>query len=207
MSDSIEQRLQDAIRRILEGAPLNEKLIRKASCGRLSINFATVALEAGVSRTLISLENCAYPKIRARIESLKSPKISLRETIDALVNEKTRLQETIIQQRLSLASLMSRLSKKKRSSLDILIRKTLVIEGNPKSCKISSGHTEIPLRNQISHLRGSIGVLGRKIAKRDTIYANLIINARASEQGKRPDGSRIRRTPKGARLSSISLVR
>lgn len=207
MSDSIEQRLQDAIRRILEGAPLNEKLARRASCGKLSLNFATVALEAGVSRTLISLENCAYPKIRARIESLKSPKISLRETIDALVNEKTRLQETLIQQRLSLASLMSRLSKEKRKSMDTLIRKALVIDATPKPCKISSSGTEVPLRNHISHLRGSIRVLERTIAKRDTIYANLIINAREYEQGKRPDGSRIRRTPKGARLSSISLVR
>jgi hypothetical protein len=207
MSDLIEQRLQDAICRILEGAPLDEKLARKASRGKLSLNFVTVALEAGVSRTLIALEDCAYPKIRAQIVSLKSAKVSLQETIDALVNKQTRLQETILQQRLSLASLMSRLSKKKRRSMDTLARKTIAIEAELKACNTSASGPEIPLRNHILQLREKIRVLELKIAKRDTIYGNLIINAREYEQGKRPDGSRIRRTPKAVRLSSISLVR
>jgi hypothetical protein len=66
-NQKVERDLSNALRRLEAGAPTNPELIRKIRRGNLRINPTTVAKEAGHSRTLVSRDNCAYPKIRAAI--------------------------------------------------------------------------------------------------------------------------------------------
>lgn len=69
----VEKELDGAIDRLLAGKPLNKELAHKAKIGKtLKVNSTTVAQEAGRARTLIAHETCAYPRIRARIEALKT---------------------------------------------------------------------------------------------------------------------------------------
>lgn len=66
--DPIEQDFMNALQRLLDGNPCNHTL--KASLkkkGKLSVNALNVALEAGHSRTLISMDKCRYPKVREAI--------------------------------------------------------------------------------------------------------------------------------------------
>lgn len=67
-----ERALWEALQRIETGAPNNPDLIDALKSGRLRVNFATVAKEAGCSRTLIGVEGCAYPKVRDAIIQRKS---------------------------------------------------------------------------------------------------------------------------------------
>lgn len=63
-----------AIDRLVSGKPKNADLKRKARDGSIRITCASVAKEAGRSRTLIAHKNCAYPRVRQRIiELLKTP--------------------------------------------------------------------------------------------------------------------------------------
>jgi len=63
----IERDFHDALDRLFAGKPSNPKLKRMAAEGRLQINIAAVAAEAGRARTLIAHEKCQYPAIRARV--------------------------------------------------------------------------------------------------------------------------------------------
>lgn len=67
--ESIEKDFHDALDRLISGQPRNTRLRKLSDEGRLSINPTTVALEAERSRTLIALENCRFPSVRARIHS------------------------------------------------------------------------------------------------------------------------------------------
>lgn len=53
--------------RLIAGKPRVKELKARAAAGNLKVNISTVALEAGHSRTLIALEDCRFPVIRARI--------------------------------------------------------------------------------------------------------------------------------------------
>lgn len=68
--DQIERDFNDAIDRLIARTPQNGYLRDLASKGLLKINSQTVSMEAGRSRTLISLENCRLPRIRDRIVAL-----------------------------------------------------------------------------------------------------------------------------------------
>jgi hypothetical protein len=68
----VEEDFNAAIDRILAGKPTNLKLKQEASNGRLKLTYATVALEACRSRSLIAHENCGYQSVRARILQLSS---------------------------------------------------------------------------------------------------------------------------------------
>jgi hypothetical protein len=65
--DTIEADFFAAHRRLSIGAPLDFELKAKAIAGKLSINLSTLALEAGHSRTLISMRNSRYPRVRGLI--------------------------------------------------------------------------------------------------------------------------------------------
>jgi len=65
--DTIEADFFAAHRRLSICAPLNFELKAKAIAGKLAINLSTLALEAGHSRTLISMRSSKYPRVRRLI--------------------------------------------------------------------------------------------------------------------------------------------
>ncbi|WP_374605234.1 AAA family ATPase [Niveibacterium sp.] len=83
--DPIEQDFLNALQRLQEGKPQNKKLKAKASAGKLRINTVNVALEAGRSRTLIALEDCRYPKVRAAVKLAQGGKKESPSTYTQLI--------------------------------------------------------------------------------------------------------------------------
>ena len=59
--------LLTALRRLQEGNPSHPALIAANAQGKLKISFSSVATEAGVSRSLIGYDGCAYMEIRTLI--------------------------------------------------------------------------------------------------------------------------------------------
>jgi len=74
--DPMECDFIDAIARLRDGKPRNKELRTKAKEGILKINATNVALEAGHSRTFISLKDCRYPTVRALLAQYKKEKNS-----------------------------------------------------------------------------------------------------------------------------------
>lgn len=64
---AIERDFIEAIERLENGNPRNPKLKSAVAHGKLRISISAVAREAGRSRTLIALEACRYPGVRARV--------------------------------------------------------------------------------------------------------------------------------------------
>ena len=64
----MERDFNSAIDRLLTGKSMNPAKRQQAAKGRLKLNAAMVAQEAGHSRTLIAMENCRLPAIRKRIQ-------------------------------------------------------------------------------------------------------------------------------------------
>ena len=96
----VEQDFMNAISAILSQKPTKPELQRRKN---LKLNFTTVAIEAGHSRTLIAFEGCAYPRVWAKIVGIKNPggsspnneppkKSPSQETISKLRQEKRLLQ-------------------------------------------------------------------------------------------------------------------
>lgn len=65
--EGMVQHLLDAWERVKEGRPQNPKLIEQAKRGKLKATPTSVAIEAGVSRTLIGYDGCRYPDVRKKI--------------------------------------------------------------------------------------------------------------------------------------------
>ncbi|WP_157769424.1 hypothetical protein [Xanthomonas campestris] len=114
MKDSTKQQLENALTRLRDGEPVNPKLRAildsKLGAGKTYhlISIANVALEAGVSRTLIGYDGCQYPAIRMAV--LKAKKAapsssiikSLRQEIAELRRQKAELITVIASQRADL---------------------------------------------------------------------------------------------------------
>jgi predicted RNase H-like nuclease (RuvC/YqgF family) len=93
----VKKDFNDAIDRIVSGRPTSEALKELHKEGRLRLTFATVALEAGRSRSLIAHENCAYQDVRGKIIEICSKSASqkgkskivagLREEISVLKSQ------------------------------------------------------------------------------------------------------------------------
>lgn len=66
----VQSEFNAAIDRLILGKPNDVKLREIAASGRLTISYATVAQEAGRSRSLIAHKNCAYQEIRSRVVGL-----------------------------------------------------------------------------------------------------------------------------------------
>lgn len=81
-----EALLVAAFERLKAGKPEHPALKIKALLGKRLVNYFNVALEAGVSRRLIGLENCLYPKVRALIRTYleSAPRATISQ---ALVDE------------------------------------------------------------------------------------------------------------------------
>jgi len=84
----IARNFNAAIDRILAGKPRNKKLLNKAKHGICPVNFSTVAIEAGHSRTLIALKSTRFSGIRDRIRAF-----SLSNRGPADPSRKARLEE------------------------------------------------------------------------------------------------------------------
>jgi hypothetical protein len=83
--DVIEQDFLDALRRLQDGAPTHKTLKVAKMKGVLKINASNVALEAARSRTLISMENCKYPRLRELIKQAKSGRHAVPTTHTQLI--------------------------------------------------------------------------------------------------------------------------
>lgn len=92
--DPIEQDFRDALSRLQKGEPKNRELKKDLDHGVLKINFSSVAMEAGRSRTLIALEKCCrYPATRELIKQAKAGGKGLPATYSELV-KKLRADKT-----------------------------------------------------------------------------------------------------------------
>lgn len=85
--------LEAAFARLVIGEPATPKLRKAAEAGRLRVNIATVALEAGRSRTLIGHDNCPFPDLRRRILELKNEGPTARHARHALKVANRRVAE------------------------------------------------------------------------------------------------------------------
>ncbi|WP_138468672.1 hypothetical protein [Poseidonocella sp. HB161398] len=64
----IERDILDALARLEAGKPRHPDLADRLRRGKpVKVNIANVAKEAGRSRTLIGMENCAFPALRNRV--------------------------------------------------------------------------------------------------------------------------------------------
>lgn len=66
-TQAAREALEEALVRLRIGKPTNPKLAELAARGKLKVTVSTVAAEAGVSRTLVGIEDCRFPDIRKRI--------------------------------------------------------------------------------------------------------------------------------------------
>lgn len=85
--------LEAAFARLVIGEPVTPKLRVAVEAGRLRINIATVALEAGRSRTLIGHDNCPFPDLRRRILEMKEEGPTARQARQALKVANRRISE------------------------------------------------------------------------------------------------------------------
>lgn len=65
--EDVEGTLLAAFKRLKDGKPSNIDLKERARQGKRLVNITNVALEAGVSRTLIGFSGCRYDSLRAQI--------------------------------------------------------------------------------------------------------------------------------------------
>lgn len=80
MSNVIEKALMAALRRLIDGKPRNPDLKQLSRRGGLRVNFTTVAIEAGHSRTLIATKDCRYPQVREAVLEVMQPKKESKST-------------------------------------------------------------------------------------------------------------------------------
>lgn len=62
-----EHAFMQALRRLLSGNPRHDQNVKLAKRGRLRVTVATVAREAGRSRSLIGSDGCRYPEVREAV--------------------------------------------------------------------------------------------------------------------------------------------
>lgn len=91
---------KNALQRLKDNAPTAPELVARLANGRLRINVATVALEAGHARRLIGLKKCPYPKIRAAVLRAvtgdpEKRKETLKEEIFRLRNANSELRDMV----------------------------------------------------------------------------------------------------------------
>ncbi|SDC53868.1 hypothetical protein SAMN05216345_102675 [Cupriavidus sp. YR651] len=137
--DPIEQAFRDALQRLIDGKPKNEKLKELASKGTLRINPTNVAIEAGHSRTLIGMDECRYPIVRQLIKQAKQGKSSLptthTELIQRLRADKAELIVRVNQYKAeATAHYLARVKAEKRADVAegraARLRRTLSAKGN-----------------------------------------------------------------------------
>lgn len=114
-----EHAFMDALDRIVKGEPSHPDLVKKARRGTLKVNVSTVAKEASRSRTLISHEECAYPRVRAAIKAHMAPVLeprSMAEINKKLRVENAELKRTIRLAREEMVAMIRRMDRVKREA-------------------------------------------------------------------------------------------
>ena len=114
ISDGIEQDFMQALARVAAGSPTHPGLVKRANRGVLAVNIATVATEAGHSRTLISHDKCAYPRVRVAVLAYRQPtgeSKSLSELNRNLRQENAELRRTVKLARESMAAMSLRMER------------------------------------------------------------------------------------------------
>lgn len=204
--DRTRRLLREAMHRVAAGVPTNKELAKEASENRLKFTFSSVAQEAGVSRTLIGFKGCEYSDIRSEIQKLIRTKSPLAETVNRLNQEVEELREKVRRRRVGLSQLISRLYKRNRTTSC----NAQQIPPIPNMLEYETGCIEAgkreTLKQQIRRLREEVKMLRRKLTKRDTLYANLVLRARANDQGRHPDGRPLKPATKVERRRALSIV-
>ena len=109
----------EALQRLVDRRPQDPVLARNAQRGTLKINASTVAKEAGRSRTLVSYERCAYPRVRAAILNYRNPPNpapSMAEINRRLRNENAELRRSIKLAREAMAAMVRRMERVKNEA-------------------------------------------------------------------------------------------
>ncbi|WP_323143565.1 hypothetical protein [Massilia phyllosphaerae] len=121
--EGMQQHLLDALKRVEEGRPQHPKLIEQAKKGRLKVTISSVALEAGVSRTLIGFDGCRYTEVRKKILGVNEA-IPVRAPTDMrTINANLREVNKVLEQRFKMAlsenaAMLIRMGKLEREYAD-----------------------------------------------------------------------------------------
>lgn len=99
--EGMQQHLLDALQRVEEGRPQHPELIEQAKKGRLRVTISSVALEAGVSRTLIGFDECRYKDVRKKIRGEEEDQdVPVRAPTDMrTINANLREVNKVLEQR------------------------------------------------------------------------------------------------------------
>ena len=71
-----EQAFMRALRRLISGNPRHDQNVKLAKCGRLRVTVATVAREAGRSRTLIGSKGLNLNSRRAKSSAFRKARVA-----------------------------------------------------------------------------------------------------------------------------------
>lgn len=100
-SAKTEKALEEAFLRLQRNEPRDAVLAEQALLGKLRISILSVAMEAGVSRTLIGYENCDYPLVREKVlayilsQASGTPGETTRARIRRLTVENSELRDDL----------------------------------------------------------------------------------------------------------------
>lgn len=81
-----------AIERLVANSPHNPELVKARKNGNLKINFSSVALEAGHSRTNIGMEKCRLPDVRQRVLDLMAGRESSGSAVAVIIKLRSELR-------------------------------------------------------------------------------------------------------------------
>ncbi|MTJ93601.1 MAG: hypothetical protein F8N36_12155 [Desulfovibrio sp.] len=134
----VEKDFLAAIERLVAGKPMNRDLAKRAKDGKLKINKATVAAEAGRSRVTLD----RYENIVAQIETLGTePITSADHVIARLREENAKLKQQRQAATDAMAAMLLRMRAMERST-DQEVRKALRRAARPQPNRIvgATGH-------------------------------------------------------------------
>lgn len=106
-----ERRLREAVERIVKNKPRDPSLKKKAAQGTLSLNVTNVALEAGVSRTLIGHEGCKYQTVRDTIVNARPGRGSPTTNKEVIARLRLQLSETKLREKRLISKLAATLRR------------------------------------------------------------------------------------------------
>lgn len=139
---------EEALDRLQRCQPRDSKLAKLAVTGKLRINVASVAREAGRSRTLIGTENCRFPDIRARVlsgvEVQRGRVKGVTSVVQGLRGENKALREQVASLRSQQALILARMLAAERETE--LLRADLAAAARPTALSSGAGAAPFPVR-------------------------------------------------------------
>lgn len=110
---SARHNLLEALERLKRNEPTKAELILRANQGKLKINPSTVSMEAGRSRTLIGMPNCALSDVRAKVLEAEAASGVYKLRVKAIRDAKAEveaLKQSLQVSNTALASALIRIS-------------------------------------------------------------------------------------------------